>query len=133
MAEDNSNALAQLQNLVQQIGREAQAIINTNPAATSTASPRALGFALGTTATTVLANSTTRHGLLFHAPGTTTVYVFPGTITTTPTPGAPGGAYIIYGGDELRLTPNTLPNCNNTFSAFGATGTTTPLTVWEFF
>lgn len=130
MAEDATSS----QNLTRQVGLYAQAIINTNPVPTTTASPQAYGFSLNTTATTVLASvANNRRGLVFHAPSTFTVYVYPGTLTTTPTPSAPAGSFIIYGGGTLTLAPNNFPNMNTTWSAFGATGTTSPLTIVEFF
>jgi len=124
-----------LQNVARQIGVYAQSIANAYPAATTTASPRSLGFNnIGTTATAVLSTSSIRHGLIFHNPGTAAnIYVFPTPITTTPTTAALGGALLIATTASVVLSPSLFPNLNAGWSAFAATGSANPLTIIEFF
>jgi hypothetical protein len=129
---DDANST--LQNVVRQIGLYAQSIANAYPAATTTASPRAIGFnSITTTAALVLSNSTMRHGLVFHNPGTANLYVFPTAITTSPTTAAVGGAFIIYPGGTLPFSPASFPNVNCSWSAFSATGSSQALTIVEFY
>lgn len=130
----NDDMISTGQNIVRQIGQFAQSIANTNPAATTTASPRALGFnSITTTAAVIVSNSTTRHGLIFHNPGTANIYVFPTAITTSPTTAIVGGSFIIYPGGTLTFSPLIFPNVNCSWSAFSGTGSSQALTVVEFF
>lgn len=124
-----------LQNIARQIGAYAASITNAYPAATTTASPRSLGFnSITTTATAVLSTSAVRHGLLFANPGATaTMYVYPTPMTTAPTTAALGGALPIAPGSSLVLSPAMFPNLNAGWSAFSNTGSSQPLTIIEFF
>lgn len=127
--QDGVNAI---QGVAQQLGKMAQSIVNMVPAATTATSPTTSGKTLGTTATAIIASSAIRHGIIFHNPGTATVYVFP-SAQTAPTLAAPAGAFVIYAGGTLPFPPTQFPNVNSSWSAFAATGTAQPITVVEFF
>lgn len=107
---------------------------NAFPPATATASPRATGTnSLGTTALLLVTASTTRHGIVFHNPGTASVYVFPTAITTAPTVSAVGGSFLIFPGGSLSFAPTQFPNVNCSWSGFAATGAANALTIVEFY
>lgn len=128
--------LSQNQNIAQQIGQIALSLANAAPVPTTTASPKFWGFNnLGTTAaTTVLSNSTTRHGLYFHVPSTSAqVLIWGSTLATTPTTAAPGGGFLILGGGSLPLPSSSFPNANCSWLAMSLTGSNQPLTIVEFF
>jgi hypothetical protein len=128
------DAVSVLQNISRQIGVYAQAIANAYPIATTTVSPSALGFNnISTTATVILPASLGRHGLLFHNPGTTTVYVFPTAIATSPTTAILGGTIVIYPGSTLTFSPTMFPNLTGGWSAFCGTGSSQPFTIIEFY
>jgi hypothetical protein len=123
------------QNIARQIGEYARSITNTNPAPTSTVSPYFTGVnSLGTTGTTILVTaSTSRHGILFHNPGTTSVYIFPSSIATVPTTSSIGGTVVIYGGGTFQMPALQFPNVTDGWSGFTLTGSSQPLTIVEFF
>jgi len=131
----NDDLFSQAQNIARQIGEYARAIVNTNPAPTSTISPFVTGInSLGTTGTTLLVSaSTTRHGILFHNPGTASVYVFPSSIATVPTTTSIGGTVVIYGGGTFQMPALQFPNVTDGWSGFTLTGSSQPLTIVEFF
>jgi len=110
-------------------------MVNAYPPPTATVSPAATGLnALGTTAATIaVASSTTRHGIIFHNPGTTSVYVYPTAIATAPTVSAVGGAFLILPAGTLKMSSDSFPNVNCGWSAFAGAGSAQPLTIVEFF
>ena len=119
---------------VTNLAQLALGMTNAYPPAVGSASPAAYGFnAMTTTAVLLLSNSTVRHGLIFHNPGTANMYVFPTTITTTPTTAAVGGAFLILPGATLSLPSTVFPNANCSWSGFAGTGSSQALTVVEFF
>jgi hypothetical protein len=120
---------------VQIISRLVRAVSNAMPPATASTSPVATGVNnLGTTGTTVVAKNALRHGILFSNPSTTVVvYIYPTAIATAPTLSAPGGALPIASGSTVPFPCAQFPNVNAGFSAFASAGTTSPLTIWEFF
>lgn len=130
-----SEAVSQLQNIARQLSIWSQSITNSTPAATTTTSPRFTGVTLGTAAVaTVVAASTTRHGLLLHNVGNTSnVYIYQAGMTTPPTTTALAGAIIIYPGGTLSMPSVTFPNCNAGFIGFTNTGSSQPFTIVEFF
>lgn len=125
----------QLTNIARQLSVWSQSITNSTPAATTTTSPRFTGVTLGTAAiATVVAASTTRHGLMLHNVGlTSNVYIFQAGMTTPPTTSAVQGAIIIYPGGTLTMPSPMFPNCNAGFNGFTNTGSSQPFTVVEFF
>ena len=120
--------------LVDTLSSVANSVRNVWPAATTTASPQATGINnLSTGPALVIANSATRHGLVFHNPGTATVYVFPTSIATTPATASVGGSFVIYAGGTLSFPSPVFPNANCSWSAFAGTGSNQALTIVEFY
>lgn len=118
---------------VQNLSQLARSITNAMPVPTAAASPVSTPINnLGVSATTVLAASADRHGLIFHNPGTANVYVYPSLASTAPTTSAVGGAFLIFPGGTLQFPPNAYPNVNCAWKAFSGTGSNQALTVVEF-
>lgn len=135
MASDQDQVSTQ-QNFSRQIGLVAAALQNVAPAATTTASPKAWGFNnIGTSAAVaVLAASTTRHGLIWHVPhSTATILIYPNNISAAPGTVNTGGGIIIVGFGTFEMPASQFPNCNSSWSAIAISGSSLPLTVWEFF
>lgn len=126
---DDANST--LQNIVRQLSAWVSSINNAFPPLTASTSPVSTGVAISTTATTVIGTSSLRHGIIFHNPGTATLYVFP-SLTTTVTTTALGGSFTIFPGGTLELPPSLYANVNCAWSAFATTGSNQPLTIVEF-
>jgi hypothetical protein len=123
-----------LQNIAKQLGYAAQSQQNAWPNQTAATSPISTPInTLSTTASVVIAASTTRHGLMFHNPGTASVYVYPTLASTAPTTTTVGGSFLILPGGTLEFAPALYPNVNCGWSAFSGTGSAQALTVVEFF
>lgn len=123
-----------LQNIAKQLGYAAQSQQNAWPNETIATSPVSTPInSLSTTASVVIAASTTRHGLMFHNPGTASVYVYPTLASTAPTTTTVGGSFLILPGGTLEFPPALYPNVNCGWSAFSGTGSSQALTVVEFF
>ena len=124
-----------LQGIARQLGLQAQSDTNALPVASAATSPRALAINnLGTSAGTVIvAASTTRHGIVFHNPGTSAIYIYPTAIQTTPTATALGGTLLIAAGSTMSFPSAQYPNSNCGWSAFATTGSSQSFTVIEFF
>src|SRR6266496_3193676 len=117
---------------VQNLGAVAQSMQNALPPATASASPVGLGFnSITTTATAVIGTSTSRHGLLFHNPGATAVYVYLTAMSPAPTTTTLGGAIQIGSGTTVTFPSVMFPNQNAGWSAFALTSSCL-LTVVEF-
>lgn len=123
-----------LQNVARNIALWAQSAVNALPIATTTSSPQATPVNnLGTTATSIIGSSTTRHGLIFHNPGTANVYVFPSLTSTSPSSTTLGGSLLIAAGSSVVFPSAQFPNINCGWSAFATTGSNQPFTILEFF
>ena len=110
-----------------------KSIANTMPVSTASSSPVATGInTIATAASVAIAANTTRHGIMFHNPGGTTIFLYPTTISIAPTLASTGGAFALYGGGTLQFSPLNFPNVSCGWSAFGA-GAAMPLTVVEFY
>jgi len=119
---------------VQTLAVAAKSLANAFPPATASTSPVVTGSnAVGTTATTIIGANTFRHGILFHNPGTTTVFIFPTNIATAPTSTVLGGSIAIAGGSTVIFSPSSFPNVNGGWSAVSTTGSSLPFTVAEFY
>lgn len=127
--------VSNLKNGVTNIANMASGLLNAYPAPTTTASPQATGLNSLSTTTTVLAvaNNTARHGIVFHNPGTASVYVFPTAIATTPGTTSVGGAFLILPGASLSFPSAMFPNATCSWSAFSGTGSNQALTIVEFY
>ena len=115
------DAISQLQNIARQIGEYARAITNTNPQPSSNTSPTTTGTLSGTigaTATTIIGASTSRHGLFFHNPGQTTVFIYPTGFTPAPSTTSLSGTICFYPGGSLSFPSSEFPNVNTGWSAF---------------
>jgi len=130
---DATDINSTLQNIARQLGASAQSQQNAWPNQTAATSPLSTPCSLSTTASVVIAASTTRHGLMFHNPGTASVYVFPSLTSTAPTTSAVGGSFLILPGGTLEFPPSLYPNVNCGWSAFSGTGSAQALTVVEFY
>lgn len=112
------------------------ALGNSFPQATASASPVMTGVNnLGSTAVSVVAARTSRHGIVFHNPATANVvaYVYASNMTTAPTLAAPGGALEILPGASFPFPSVGYANINTGFSAFVNTAISTGvLTIIEF-
>lgn len=123
-----------LQNIARQLGLLNQISGNAFPVATTTSSPQSTPInTLSTTASVLIAISTTRHGIVFHNPGTINAYVYPTLTSAAPTTSSVGGSFIIYPGGTLAFPSTLFPNVNCGWSGFSATGSGQPFTVVEFF
>lgn len=130
----STEAVSQLQNIARNLSLWAASIVNANPAATSTVSPRFTGVTLSTVAAVVIASSTLRHGVMFHNVGNTAnVYLYQTGMSSAPTTTALAGAIVIYPGGTLPLPSPSFPNVTAGFSAFTNTGSAQPFTCVEFF
>jgi hypothetical protein len=124
-----------LQNIARQLGNWVSSQSNAVPMAIASTSPVSYPFNnIGTTtATTVVAANTKRHGLIFHNPGATaSIYVYPSAMTSAPTTSALGGTFVIYPGSTLSFPSPLFANVNGAWSAFSGTGSGQPFTVVEF-
>lgn len=129
-----------LQNIARQLGEQAQSQKNAVPNANASTSPVCYPYNnIGTsTATTVINANTKRYGLVFHNPGTATIYVYPNNITQAPvSASAPsyssvGGSFIIYPSATLSFPSTMFANANGAWSAFSGTGSSQSFTVVEF-
>jgi hypothetical protein len=119
---------------VQNLGQLVSSISNSMPVAGTATSPKATGVNnIGTASgTSVLGSSSIRHGMLFHNPGSNDVYVYPSALSPAPTTTTLGGTLRIVPGDTVPFPAVMWPNQNSAFSAIALTGTTNPLTIWEF-
>lgn len=132
MADQDVNST--LQNIARQLGLLNQISGNAQPIPTSTSSPMSTPInSLSTTASVLIASSTTRHGLVFHNPGTISAYVYPTLTSAAPTTSSVGGSFIIYAGGTLAFPSSMFPNVNCGWSGFSASGSSQPLTIVEFF
>lgn len=119
---------------VQNLSQLLQSVQNALPPATTTTSPRSTGFnSLNTVGTSLIATSAMRRGIVFHNPGTTSVFVYPSLTSPVPTTTAAGGAFIIFAGDTLSFPSTMFPNVNCGWSGFSQTGSSQALTVVEFY
>lgn len=121
-----------LQNIVRQFGNWVASLNNAFPPLTASTSPVSYGAAVGTTIAQVIGTSTTRHGIIFHNPGTVNLYVFP-SLNTAVTTTVIGGSILIFPGGAWELPSAMYPNVNCAWSAFATTGSSNPLTVVEFY
>lgn len=118
---------------VQTLAVVAQALVNAFPKATASTSPVATGLnSIATAAVVAIAANTLRHGIMFHNPGTATIYVYPTSIAAAPTVSSVGGSFVVYPGGTLQFSPANFPNVNCGWSAFGL-GASLPLTICEFY
>ena len=86
---------------------------------------------LGTASIQVVAANQNRRGITFNNPGTVNVLIAPGNIT--PSFAAPGGAYLLYPGDEKTFPADgLLLACNCAFNAVAFSGVNNPLTIFEY-
>ena len=125
----NSN----LQNIARQLGNLFFSISNVAPTITSSSSP--VGTAINNLSSglsQVLGSSFIRHGLIFHNPGTSNVYVYPSTLTTGVGTTSLGGSFVIYPGGTLAFPSTMFPNVNCGWNAFVTGGTSQALTIVEF-
>ena len=88
---------------------------------------------LSTTAISVISTSFLRQGIIFHNPGTASVYVYPTLASTAPTTTTVGGSFLILPGGTLAFPSSLYPNINCGWSAFSGTGSSQALTVVEFY
>ena len=123
-----------LQNVARNLSVWAQSQTNAVPIATASSSPISYGFNnIGTSSvTTVLSANANRYGVIFHNPGTASVYVYPSAMTTPPTFAAVGGSFLIFPGSTLSFPSTLFANCNGTWAAFSGAGAAQALTVVEF-
>jgi hypothetical protein len=123
-----------LQNIARQMGGWVGSLSNAFPAQTVSTSPIStpINSLTTTAAVSVIGTSAIRHGLIFHNPGTASVYVFP-SLTTAPNYTTAGGAFLIAPGVSLEFPSSLYPNINCAWSAFSGTGSNQALTVVEFF
>lgn len=128
-----SEVISQLQNIARQLSIWSQSIANSTPAATTTTSPRFTAVQLSTAAAVVIATSALRHGILFHNPGTATLYIYQTGMTSAPTTAVLAGSVVIYPGGTFTLPSPYFTNINAGFSGFSGTGSGQGLTVAEFF
>ena len=129
--EDDINST--LQNIARQLGVQAQSQLNSMPNATTAASPVCYPINnLGTVATSVIGANQTRFGLVFHNPGTTTVYLYPTTMTTAPTTATLGGTFLVLPGGTLSFPAPYFANANCACAAFVLAGSNQSFTVVEF-
>ena len=129
---DDINSTLQL--IARNLGVQAQSQGNSMPNATASTSPVSYPFNnIGTsTATTVVSANTARYGLVFHNPGTASIYVYPSNITSAPTFSSVGGAFLIYPSATLAFPSSMFANVNGAWSAFSGTGSNQSFTVVEF-
>lgn len=128
------DVITNMKNAVTNLSGLVQSLTNAYPAPTATVSPKATGInTLATTAAIIIAASTTRHGIIFHNPGTVTSYIYPTAIATAPGTTTLGGSFILIPGGTLSFPSSNFPNANAGWSGFAAAGTTGPLTIVEFF
>ncbi len=137
-ADDNAQtgqteAVSQLQNIARNLGLWAQSLVNASPIPTTTVSPRFTAVQLSTTATTVIGTSVLRHGIMFHNPGTGSLYLYQTGMTSAPTTTVLAGSIVIYPGDTWTLPSPMFTNINAGFSGFSGTGSSQALTIVEFF
>lgn len=125
--------ITQLQNIAVQLSAWNQSLSNALPVPATTVSPKFTGVSLTTTGAVVISTSTIRHGMLFHNPGTTNVYLYATAIQTAPTTSSLAGSIVIGPGLTLTLPSSEFPNLNAGFSAFAQTGSSQAFTVVEFF
>ena len=125
--------VSNLKNAVTNISNFVINFNNAYPAPTETVSPAATGFSLSTASSVLVASSTTRHGVVFHNPGTTCVYVYPTAIATAPTTAAPGGSFLILPAATLSFPSVQFPTGGCGWSGFAGTGSGQAFTVVEFF
>ena len=119
---------------VQTLAYAAKALGNAFPPATASTSPVFTGNnSITTTATTVIDANTQRHGIIFHNPGTTTIFIYPTNMASPPTSVSLGGALSILGGSTVIFSPSSFPNVNGGWSAVSTTGSSLPFTVAEFY
>ena len=117
---------------VQNLGAVAQSMQNALPPPTASTSPTAFGFnTIGTVTVSVLGSSSIRHGLIFHNPGATAVYVYLSAMSPVPTTAALGGSIQIAAGSTVMLPSTLYPNLNAAWSGFALVNSCT-LTVVEF-
>ena len=131
---DATDINSTLQNIARQLGNWAQVQSNATPAATASTSPVSYPYNnIGTSsATTVIAANVSRFGLIFHNPGTASIYVYPSNMTSAPSFGSVGGSFIIYPGGTLSFPSPLFANVNGAWSAFSGTGSNQSFTVVEF-
>ncbi len=129
---DDINSTLQL--IARNLGAQVQSQVNSTPNATASTSPVSYPFNnIGTsTATAIIAANATRYGLLFHNPGTASIYVYPSAMTSAPTFAAVGGSFVVYPGGTLSLPSPLFANTNGAWSAFSGTGSNQSFTVVEF-
>lgn len=128
-----SEAVSQLQNIARNLALQAQSQVNAYPIPTTTVSPRFTAVQLSTAATAVIGTSALRHGMMFHNPGTTSVYLYQTGMTSAPTTSNIAGSILMAPGATITLPSTEFPNLNAGFSAFATTGSSQAFTVIEFF
>lgn len=134
MAGGPSDQLSATQNGVAAINNLYSILRNVWPPVYSGTSPQVTGLnSLSTTAVVAVSPNTTRHGILFHNPGSINTYVYPSNIGTAPSVASPGGSFVIYGGGTLSFPSPLFSNVNCGWSAFVSSGSNQPLTILEFY
>jgi len=130
-----AEVIAQLQNIARQLSIWSQSITNSTPAATTTVSPKFTAVSLGTASiSVVISTSSIRHGLMFHNPGgTATCYIFQTGMASAPTTGNLAGALAVAPGSTVQWPSAQFMNINAGFSGFAGTGSSSPMTIIEFF
>jgi hypothetical protein len=86
---------------------------------------------VGTVGASVIAANPARRKITFHNPGTNILYVYPLVNATgtanAPTLANPGGSFQVFSGGILIIDGE----CQGAWGAFGAAGTTNPITVMD--
>ncbi len=137
MADDqqqqSTEGVSHLQNIARNLALWAQSQLNAIPVPTSTLSPQFTAVALNTTsATLIVAASTTRHGMILSNPGTTSAYIWPTSVTTSLSSSSLGGSMLIAAGSSVMLPSSQFPNNTTGWSGISTTAAGA-FSVWQFF
>ena len=128
-----SEGISQLSNIARNLALWAQSQVNAYPVPTSTASPAYTAVTLNvTTATLIVAASTTRHGMILCNPGTTSAYIWPTATTTALASTTLGGSMLIAAGSSVILASSQFPNNTAGWSGISTTAAG-QFTIWQFF
>lgn len=104
--------------------------VNASLGPTTTNTPIGWHALIDTNSTQIIAaNTTTRAGLLFHNPGTVSLYICPALDNSGSALAAGGaGSYLLQPGQSLPI----VGLCSSAFNAAAASGAGRPVTVFEF-
>ena len=131
--QQSTEGVSHLQNIARNLALQAQSELNAYPVPTSTSSPQFTAVALNTTsATLIVAASTTRHGMILSNPGTTGAYIWPTSVTTSLSSSSLGGSMLIAAGSSVMLPSSQFPNNTSGWSGISTTAAG-QFTIWQFF